>query len=44
MGEIGEPQRRYVIVPREIPVPMPPDREDAPVPTPAPEHQPERVP
>ena len=45
MGDLGEPQRRFLIVPREIPVPMPPAHEDAPTPAapPSPERQPERI-
>jgi len=46
-GKIGEPERKWYIVPSVIPVP-PPAREDAPTPreTPVPElePEPERVP
>jgi hypothetical protein len=41
-GKIGEPTRKWVIIPRELPVP--PAREDAPKPERTPAPQPEREP
>jgi hypothetical protein len=41
-ADLGEPQRRLYIVPREIPVP-PNQEESAPVPEPVREPEPERV-
>ncbi len=44
-GEIGEPERKWYIVPAVIPVPPPLPKEDAPVPDgePIAEPEPERV-
>ncbi len=42
-AELGEPQRRYLIVPRELPVPAPPAQEEPARPTPAPAQEPEPV-
>ncbi len=44
-GEIGEPQRKWYIVPRELPVPAPRPQDDVPAPAPLPvsEPEPERV-
>ena len=40
--EVGEPQRKWYIVPRELPVPAAvPAHEDAPVPEPLPVLEPE---
>ena len=45
--DVGEPQRKWYIVPREIPVPTPPAHEETPAPEPLPvlepELEPERV-
>ncbi len=47
-GEIGKPQRRYIVVPEQIPVPLPAREEPAPsvvpvTPAPEPEYEPETV-
>jgi hypothetical protein len=42
-GEIGEPRRKWYIVPSVLPVPPALPREDAPAPEPALEPEPERV-
>lgn len=43
--EVGEPQRKWYIVPRELPVPAPLPQDDVPAPEPLPvlEPEPERV-
>lgn len=45
-GEIGEPIRRFVVWPKETPVPVveQPDHELAPEPIKVPEHDPVKVP
>ena len=44
-GEIGEPQRKWRIVPAVVPVPPPPlPREDAPIVEPEPIAEPDRAP
>jgi len=43
-GEIGEPQRKWYIVPRELPVPAPRPQDDVPAPAPLPVAEPELEP
>jgi len=45
-GEVGEPTRKWYIIPRVVPVPPPIEREPAPATGPAtiPEREPEQVP
>ena len=44
-GEIGEPQRKWLIIPRVVPVPLPlPDHEAEPAPAAIPEREPEEIP